>query len=171
VSAVVYTRLPDALKQALQARARERDLSLNATVLELVERGLEASADQRSSEGLERQLAACASELKQTRARLAEAELRLQAASEREVTSARTQRALAERARHELASCPQCRQPVRGSDLLVSGHCPNCSKAITTLLSPRPQLGAPDRDEYLALLGALGGLVGLALASTNENTN
>jgi hypothetical protein len=109
--------------------------------------------------------------VKQTRARLAEAELRLQAAREREVTSARTQRALAERARHELASCPRCRQPVRGSDLLVSGHCPNCSKAITTLLSPRPQLGAPDRDEYLALLGALGGLVGLALASTNENTN
>jgi hypothetical protein len=85
--------------------------------------------------------------------------------------AARTHRALAERARHQLASCPQCRKPVRGTDLLVNGHCPNCSKPITAFLTPRPQLGAPDKDEYLALLGALGGLVGLALASTSENTN
>lgn len=71
-------------------------------------------------------------------------------------------RTLAERARGELASCPQCRKPLRGSDLLVSGHCPGCERAITTLLTPRPQLGAPDKDEYLALLGALGRLLGLA---------
>ena len=171
MSAVVYTRVPEALKHVLQARARERGLSLNAAVCELIERGLEASADERASEGLERALAACASELEQTRARLAEADLRLEAAREREQASARIHGALAARARHELASCPQCREPVRGTDLLVSGHCPKCSKALTALLSPRPQLGAPDRDEYLALLGALGGLVGLALASTSENTH
>jgi hypothetical protein len=76
-------------------------------------------------------------------------------------------RALAERARGELASCPQCSHPLRGYDFLVSGHCPNCERAITTLLSPRPQRGAPDRDAYLALLGALGGLVGLALARSS----
>jgi rubrerythrin len=171
VSAVVYTRVPQPLKQALQARARERGLSLNAVVCELVERGLEAIDDERASEALERARAASASELEQTRARLAEVELRLQTASEREQTTARTHRTLAERARHQLASCPQCRKPVRGTDLLVSGHCPNCSKPITAFLTPRPQLGAPDKDEYLALLGALGGLVGLALASTSENTN
>jgi hypothetical protein len=79
-------------------------------------------------------------------------------------------RALAERARHELASCPQCRQPLRGYDLLVTGHCPNCNRAVTTLLTPRPQTGAPDKDEYLALLGALGGLLGLALTTSNDPT-
>ena len=116
----------------------------------------------------ERELAASASELERTRARLAEAELRLQAAKEREEMIARTHSALAERARGELAVCPQCRKPLRGSDLFVSGHCPNCKRAITTLLTPSPQTGAPDRDAYLALLGALGGLVGLALASTTD---
>jgi len=144
---------------------------VNAAVCELIECGLQASADERASEGLERALAACAGELEQTRARLAEAELRREAAREREQARARIERALAERARHELASCPQCREPVRGTDLLVSGRCPTCGRALTALLSPRPQLGAPDRDEYLALLGALGGLVGLALASTSENTD
>jgi hypothetical protein len=53
-------------------------------------------------------------------------------------------------------------QTLRGSDFLVSGHCPNC-EAITAFLTPRPQLGAPAKDEYLVLLGALGGLVGLPL--------
>jgi hypothetical protein len=43
----------------------------------------------------------------------------------------------------------------------------NCDRAITTLLTPRAQLGTPDKDEYLPLLGALGGLVGLALAITS----
>jgi len=33
------------------------------------------------------------------------------------------------------------------------------------LLTPLQQIGAPERDEYLALLGALGALVALAGAS------
>jgi len=58
---------------------------------------------------------------------------------------------------------------VRTSDLLVSGHCPNpnCGKALTSLLSPAPRAGL-DANEYLALLGALGVLVGVALATTAE---
>jgi hypothetical protein len=35
------------------------------------------------------------------------------------------------------------------------------------LLTPRAQLGAPGKDEYLALRGALGGLVSLALATSD----
>jgi len=160
-------RVPDSLKRALQAYASERGLTLTSAVVDLLERGLEAIADATSITGLKQKLAASSSEVHTTRARLQEAESELQASREREETSARIYRALAERARGELASCPQCRKPVRGSDLLVSGHCPNCARAITALLLPRPQTGAPDKDEYLALLGALGGLVGLALASTS----
>ncbi|MBA3380857.1 MAG: hypothetical protein H0T97_03175 [Actinobacteria bacterium] len=99
------------------------------------------------------------------RARLAAAEGRLLAAAAQEERTKGTLRALAERARHELGRCPACRKPVRGSDYLVSGRCPHCAKALTALLAPRVQVGAPERDEYLALLGALGGLVGLAGAS------
>jgi hypothetical protein len=63
---------------------------------------------------------------------------------------------------------PQCRAPVRGCDLLVAGRCPNCGKALTSLLLPAPRANFA-RDEYLALVGALGVLVGLALASIAEN--
>jgi hypothetical protein len=166
VSTVVYARVPDSLKQALAARARERDLSLTAAVVALLERGLDASEEERARER-EGELAASASELERTRARLAEAEAALELARGREQITASTYRALAERARGALASCPQCKKPLRGSDLLVSGHCPQCARPITALLLPRPQTGAPDRDAYLALLGALGGLVGLALATTS----
>lgn len=166
---VVFCRVPAALKQALQARAGERGLSLNAAVVELVERGLAASEQERSGEKLAGRLAAGARELERTRARLAAAELELQAARAREQERGRAARALAERARHRLCACPQCRQPLRGLDLLASGHCPNCDRPLTALLVPRPQTGAPDPHEYLALLGALGGLLGLALTTSDIN--
>ena len=163
---MVYARVPDSLKQALQAHASERGLTLTQAVVELVEHGLEAIADEQSVPGLEAKLALSTSELEKTRGRLKEAELRLQAAREREQLTARTYTALAARARQQLASCPRCRAPVRGSDLLVSGHCPNsnCDTALTSLLTPTPKAGL-DPNEYLALLGALGVLVG-ALATS-----
>ena len=115
----------------------------------------------------DRELAASAAELERTRARLVEAEAALALAREREQLTGTSFRVLAERARGELASCPQCQKPLRGFDLLVGGHCPQCARPITALLLPRRQTGAPDQDAYLALLGALGGLVGLALARTS----
>jgi hypothetical protein len=59
---------------------------------------------------------------------------------------------------------------VRGFDLLVSGQCPNgnCGTALTSLLIPAPRAGL-DSNEYLALLGALGVLVGLAGATSAES--
>jgi hypothetical protein len=58
---------------------------------------------------------------------------------------------------------------VRGSDLLVSGHCSNCDKALTSLLVPT-RFAELVQNEYLALLGALGVLVGLALATDADGT-
>ena len=168
MSEVVYGRVPPALKQALTTHARERGLSLNASVVELLERGLAVSAQEAARDELEAVLASSARELDETRARLAVAEGRLAAAAEQEERTKNTLRALAERARQELGQCLQCRKPVRGYDYLVSGRCPHCGRALTALLTPRAQVGAPERDEYLALLGALGALVALAGASAPD---
>ena len=115
------------------------------------ERGLAENAMEAARDELEAVLASSARELEQTRARLAAAEGRLAAAAEQEERTKNTLRALAERARHELGQCLQCRKPVRGYDYLVSGRCPHCGRALTALLTPRAQVGAPERDEYLAL--------------------
>jgi hypothetical protein len=170
MSVVVYARMSEAVKRDLQARAAERGLTLNRAVVELLEQALAGSANAVSLVELEAELAQLRDELAQTRAQLRETELRLEAGAEREELSARTLRALAERARHELAVCPRCRESVRGTDLLVSGHCPkeSCRAPLTSLLTPTPKIGAPEKDEYLALLGALGALVGLALATPEQ---
>jgi hypothetical protein len=102
MSAVVYARVPDSLKQSLHAHAAERGLSLTTAVVGLVERGLEAIADEPAVTELERTLAAATSELAQTRERLKNAELGLQAAQEREQLTAQTYSALAE------ALAPRC---------------------------------------------------------------
>jgi hypothetical protein len=64
--------------------------------------------------------------------------------------------------------CPKYRQPVRGVDMLVNGRCPKCNTPLTSLLVPAPRAGL-DSNEYLALLGALGVLAGLALASASAS--
>lgn len=68
--------------------------------------------------------------------------------------------------RQELARCPLCRTPVSGKDLLRRGRCPHCGRALTSLLAPTR--AGLDRDEWIALLGALGVLAGLAPADASE---
>lgn len=165
---VLYGRVPRALKEALTARARERGLSVNGALVELLERGLAEGAEEGSRAALAASLAASARALEEARAELAAAELRLALASAREAQTQVILGALAERARQELGECPRCRKPVRGFDYLVRGRCPHCGKALTAFLAPRPQVGAPETPEYLALLGALGGLVALAGAGAGE---
>jgi hypothetical protein len=168
MSPVLYARVPEALKQALEAYGSTRGLTLTRAAVELLEQGLRASREERSLSELEATLAACRSGREQAQARLKEAELRLQGARAREQLTVATYASLAERTRQELASCPGCREPVRGSDLLVSGRCPKCGKALTELLRPAPQAHL-EQSEYLALLGALGVLVGLALATSEAS--
>ena len=167
MSAVLYTRVPEALKQALTAHAAGRGLSQTRAIVELLEQGLAGSRDERSLAKLEGKLARSQGALAATRVRVRELEGALQAARERDEQSARTYAAFAARARQVLASCPRCTKPLRGSDLLVSGRCPHCEKAVTELLAPAPR-SALNQTEYLALLGALGVLTGLALASAGE---
>ena len=171
MTAVVYARVSEPLKQALHAHAATRGLTLTAAVVELLDHGLEAIATRGSLAQRERALARARSELAQTQARLRQAELRLQAAREREQATAQTTTALAARARQKLTLCPQCRQPVNGYDLLVSGHCPNpsCTKELTSLLTPTR--GGLDPNQYLTLIGAVGVLVGSALATTKQHTS
>ena len=165
---VLYGRVSGALKGALAARARERGLSLNAALVELLEGGLEEGAEEGARAALEASLAASERALEGARAALAAAEHRLALANEREAQTQRILGALAGRARQELGECPRCRKPVRGVDYLLGGRCPHCGKALTAFLTPRPQVGAPEQAEYLALLGALGGLVALAGAGADE---
>jgi hypothetical protein len=169
MSTVLYLRVPEALKETLADYAARRGLSQTRAAVELLEQGLQARVGERSRAELEARLERSQRELEATRISLRERELELQAGREREQLTADTYRALAARAQQELARCPGCRKPVRGSDLLVTGRCPHCGRAVTELLAPAPR-AALNQNEYLALVGALGLLTGIALSASEERT-
>ena len=73
MSAVVYARVADSLKEALEAHRAARGLTLTGAVVELLEQGLQAFADEQSVSELEAKLALVTSELEKTRGRLREA--------------------------------------------------------------------------------------------------
>ena len=128
MSGVIYARVPDSLKHALHAHACKRGLSLTQAVVELLEQGLETIAGEQSVTELERKLARSTSEREQTRARLREAELRVQAASERE----QAQRAHVRRARRVNAAPARLLPEMSHTPARIG---PACQRAL-----PEPEL-------------------------------
>lgn len=167
MSTVLYTRVPGPLKKTLADYAASRGLSQTHAVRELLEQVLEGSGSERSLADLEAGLDRSQRELEAMRERMREAGFELRVAREREQLTARTYGALAARVRQQLARCPGCKNPVRGSDLLVTGHCPECGRTLSEVLEPAPRSGL-DRSGYLVLLGALGLLTSIALAASED---
>lgn len=159
-TSVLYLRVPPELKDAAEAFAVERGMTLTSAAVSLIERGLEEDANTSSVAELQRRLAT-------TRSKLAQAETRVRDLEERLAESAQTSRVVAEQTRQVVGACPKCRKRVTGVDLIVERRCPHCGEALTPLLTPPQRGGATglDQSEYLVLLGVLGVLVGLALVS------
>jgi hypothetical protein len=169
MSQVIYARVPDALKDAVDAYAAERGTTLTSTVVDLLERGLVSTSDAPSVAQLELRLATAAAQKTDAEASLRSARLELQ-----------TLQSLSDRTRQVLGRCPReaCSQPITGYDLLVTGHCSSCQGALTDLLKlkapqpegrggqPRPG-GISERD-FLLLLGALGAVVGVAYLASKS---
>ena len=140
MTAVVYTRVPETLKQALDSYAGEQGISVNAATIGLIEHGLEHDQTQ--------------DELERQRTRLTQTEQALQTARTREQTSRRLHRSLAEKAAQPIGSCPHCRKPITGYDLLATSSCPHCQKPLSSYLPPAPRPWL-DQPGYLTLIGAL----------------
>ena len=161
MSAVVYIRAPDSLKQALKDYAAERGMTETAAAVALLERALETIAEEASVAQLKRKLEALTRELETTRAALHEAELQTRAA-------AHVHKAVARRAYQPLTTHTRCGKPLSGADL-YSGTCPHCGAGITELLTPTR--GDLKNSDYLPFVGVLGALLGLALDAVSETRN
>ncbi len=152
MSETIYARVPDQVKAAAEDYAATNGLTLAAAIATLMDRGLQATADEVSIAQLQEQSAELRAEVKSLR--------------EREQAASSASQALAQRIGQPVGSCPKCATPISGHDLLVSGRCPNpdCSASLTPLLgSAAPDKsgkGGLDSGDLNVLLGALG----LALA-------
>lgn len=156
-TAVVYARIASGLKGQVEAYANVQGVTLTAAVADLLERGLEAVANAASLDQLQDRISEQDRQLSTARVDLADAKTTLSALQERE----RGLQTLAQRAEQTLGPCPHCKKPVRGFDVLVTGHCPSCGRGLTSVLVG-PQMKGLDQTELLVLLGALGIVLGAA---------
>jgi hypothetical protein len=149
----IYARVPDELKAAVDQNAAESGRTLANAVSDLLDRGLQASADGRSVAALER--------------KVGDLEGDLEAHREREQTLSAAYRGLAQRTALKVGSCPHCRSPVTGQNLLMDGSCPNCGSNLSPLLGTvrKSQKGGLDDSDFKLLLGAVGLVLALALVS------
>lgn len=158
MSQTIYARVPDTIKDAADAHAASHGMTLASAVSDLLDRGLQAAADERSVAELER--------------RTAELSAEVETLQQRDQAISSAYRALAQRTAQPVGACPRCGDPVTGHDLLVVGHCPKpeCAASLTQLLGSRPgaaveSKGGLDDGEFKMLLGALGLALGIAYLS------
>ncbi len=157
-SEAIYIRTPTELKDAVDAYANARGTTLTAAAVDLLGRGLEAVADERSVDDLRTNLARVTAE---------------KAAADAELVTARAQLAalgsFADRATQRVGTCPNCKKPITGADLYVASRCPACEQPLTELLAPKTgAVSTLDQRELLLLAGALGAVLGLAYLSTKK---
>ncbi len=159
-SSVIYARVPTEIKEAAEAHAEARGMTLTAAITDLLSRGLEATENVRSAEALEAEAHRLRAELDGARAEVAGAQAQTQA-----VTA--SFQSLNHRLSQALAPCPNqaCRGPVRGYDLLVTGRCPRCRTSLAvTLADVANGTKAVDKpDDWLLLLGAVGAAIGAGI--------
>ncbi len=153
---VLYIRTPDSLKEAVDAYAEQRGVTLTSAVVDLIERGLAATTDERSVADLEKSLARVIAEKSGVEAHLVAATSELGAL-----------RSVVERSQAVVGSCPNnaCGQHITGYELLALGHCQVCREPLTDLLAPSRQPTTLDQRAVGVLLGALGvALIGVGIA-------
>jgi len=144
MSQTIYARVSDQLKAAVDEHATRSGQTLASAVADLLDRGLQATADERSIEALEENV------------RSLQAEVETYEEREKPLV------AFAQRTALKVGSCPSCGHDVSGRDLLVDGQCRNCGANLSPLLAPDPKVdkGGLNEGDFKLLLGALG----LALA-------
>ena len=150
MSQVIYARVPDGLKEAADAYASQRGVTLTGAVVDLLERGLAAVSDEQSVSELQANLARAVAEKAQVESELS--------AASNELAVLKT---FAERASVTVGKCPnpECRKAISGYDLLGTGKCGHCGQALTSLIGPASGSSTLDQREVMVLLGALGAVL------------
>lgn len=157
VTQTIYARVPDHVKEAADSYASAKGVTLANAVASLLDRGLQAAADEQSVAELEQRVVSLSGEVEVLR--------------ERDHATSSAYQALAQRTAQSVGACPNCGEPISGYDLLVSGRCSKlgCGASLTPLLGAASADGSTkgglNDGDLKILLGALGLLLGIAYVS------
>jgi hypothetical protein len=150
MTATIYARVTDELKEATDRYAEDHGMSLASAVSDLLTRGLEAAGGEQSIRTLESRTQELQSELDRVREAAGSVDSRL---------------------KQVLGAC-QCGQELTGRDLLLVGRCPKCSRGVGGLLAGSSESeGSLNRNElapFMAGIGVALALIVLAYAASKE---
>jgi hypothetical protein len=168
--ATLYAHIPDQLHSAIESYSKDRHVKLTAAAVELLEIGLDAVANATTNAALEERLAAATEQAAESRA-LAEQAENARAALQATLNGQIEAYALVGgRLSQPIGLCPSCKEPISGRDLVVSNACGKCTASLSALLDPKtPANSTLNGTEYLLLIGALGLLVGMAMAQSKKS--
>jgi hypothetical protein len=149
MSQTIYARVSDQLKAAVDDHAARSGQTLAGAVADLLDCGLQATADEHSIKALKENVRTLKAEV--------------ETYEEREKAWA----AFAQRTALKVGSCPSCGHDVSGRDLLVDGLCRNCGANLSPLLGTGPKVkkGGLNEGDFNLLLGALGLVLAVALVT------
>ncbi len=148
---MIYARVPAALKDAADSYASEHGTTLTAAVADLLDRGLTQVSDERAMADLRASLSRLSTEKADAEAELQTARAQVAALS-----------TFAQQASRRIGTCPTCNEQITGHDLLVTGTCRHCGRALSGLIAPGRSGSAIDQRELMILVGAVGVLLGIA---------
>jgi hypothetical protein len=168
--ATIYARIPDKLKSELDAYSANRHVKLTAAMVELMEIGLDSVQNETTVAALEQRLAGTTEQAAEAHA-LAEQAENARAALQATLNGQTEAYALVGgRLSQPIGFCPSCKKPITGRNLIVSNACGECSASLSSLLDPKTPAGSTlNGTEYLLLIGALGLLVGMAMAQSKKS--
>ena len=168
---VIYARIPDPLKTALDTYSTNRHVKLTAAMVELMETGLEAVANRTTVMVLQQRLEAAQADAVASRELAAQSDNARQALAAQMEAQANTYAVIGGRLNQEIGRCPNpsCGKPVTGRDLLVRNACGICNGPLSALIDPKGPRGTLNGTEYLLMIGALGLLAGIALAQAKSS--
>jgi predicted Zn-ribbon and HTH transcriptional regulator len=150
MKSTIYARVAEQIKDATDTYAAEHGMSLTAAVEDLLGRGLEAAGNEISTRAFETRT----QELQNELARVHDAASTMES-----------------RLKQVLGRC-ECGHDLTGTDLLLTGLCPNCKRGVSSLLAGTVEGGSTlnrgDFAPFLAGIGVALALIVLAYASSQE---
>lgn len=156
----LYFRATGELRQAVDEYSASQGVTLSGALGRLVERGLEAVANEESVQRLQSELEHRREELASARLKFAQTEGQVKALQERDVKWQLFHKSIEQQLRSAPGGqCKHCHQQMSAYDQVIAKKCGKCAKSINELPN------APEVSGWVALIAGIGILLAVAGSS------
>lgn len=153
----LYFRATGELREAVDDYSAGQGITLSAALGRLVDRGLEAVANEESVQRIQSELEQRRNELAGARLKLAQVEGQVKVLQERDAKWQLFHKSIEQQLRSAPGGpCKHCHQQMSAYDLVIAKKCGKCGKSMNEL----PQ--APEVSGWVALIAGIGILLAVA---------